>query len=314
MKTYLISQNQIKQYLLALIVAIFGVFFLGYYIGAQQYTPVAIINQVDKSADIDNNKVESKPIEAEVLSAKNTKGKNGQSTRAENKKNESTKKNKKSENKKSNSKKSDKRSSEKNRKQEEKTKKSEKKKTDKSVKKESSKKTTKKDKEKPKATTKKRTDTKQTKTGKKPENARQGNRQSTGKTASSSKNVKNNGASAQSGQKQLRTAAPVIPGAISGDLPATPIAPGTSADQLAGNKRHYSIQAGMFASKVNAASFINKLAEKNFEAYVSDFISTSGTVKYNVRVGRFEQRDQARELLREFQKSFSSPAYVVITN
>jgi len=77
--------------------------------------------------------------------------------------------------------------------------------------------------------------------------------------------------------------------------------------------RVYSIQAGMFASEANARSFIEKLAEKKFDAYVSDFVSTSGAIKYNVRVGRFEQRDQARVLLRDFQKSFSSPAYVVIT-
>ncbi|VAW73519.1 hypothetical protein MNBD_GAMMA10-2294 [hydrothermal vent metagenome] len=79
-------------------------------------------------------------------------------------------------------------------------------------------------------------------------------------------------------------------------------------------QRSYSIQAGMFASKVNARSFIDKLAEKNFKAYVSNFVSTSGAVKYNVRVGRFEQRDQARVLLRKFQQSFSSPAYVVISD
>jgi len=79
------------------------------------------------------------------------------------------------------------------------------------------------------------------------------------------------------------------------------------------NKRIYSIQAGMFASKANAESFIGKLADKKFEAYVSEFQSTSGTVKYNVRVGRFDEREQARTILKEFQKSFSSPAYVVIT-
>ena len=84
----------------------------------------------------------------------------------------------------------------------------------------------------------------------------------------------------------------------------------TSADP---DKRYYSVQAGMFASKTNAMSFIEELAEKQFEAHVTDFVSSSGATKYNVRVGRFEERNQARELLREFQKSFSSPAYVVIT-
>jgi len=78
-------------------------------------------------------------------------------------------------------------------------------------------------------------------------------------------------------------------------------------------KKVYSIQAGMFASEANANSFIDKLAAKQFDAYVSSFMSSSGTTKYNVRVGRFAERDQARLLLKEFQKSFSSPAYVVIT-
>ncbi len=86
-----------------------------------------------------------------------------------------------------------------------------------------------------------------------------------------------------------------------------------TAQAAATNRRYYSIQAGMFASKANAMSFIEELAEKNFEAHVSDFVSSSGATKYNVRVGRFEERNQARELLREFQKSFTSPAYVVIT-
>ncbi len=84
-------------------------------------------------------------------------------------------------------------------------------------------------------------------------------------------------------------------------------------DQSSVNKRFYSVQAGMFASKNNAMGFIEELAAKDFEAYVTDFVSSSGTTKYNVRVGRFEERNQAREVLREFQKSFASPAYVVIT-
>jgi len=78
-------------------------------------------------------------------------------------------------------------------------------------------------------------------------------------------------------------------------------------------KRYYAIQAGMFASEANANSFIERLKTKQFDAYLSDFISSSGATKYNVRVGRFEQREQARVLLNEFQKSFSSPAYVVIS-
>jgi len=76
--------------------------------------------------------------------------------------------------------------------------------------------------------------------------------------------------------------------------------------------RAYSIQAGMFASKNNAQSFVEKLSAEKFEAYVTDFVSSDGAVKYNVRVGRYEERDIAREKLKEYQKFFSTPAYVVI--
>lgn len=90
------------------------------------------------------------------------------------------------------------------------------------------------------------------------------------------------------------------------------IPPPSSTQNTQPIKRIFSIQAGMFASKSNAESFIEKLAAKNFEAYVSGFESSGGSTKYNVRVGKFENREKARELLKEFQKSFSSPAYVVI--
>lgn len=80
----------------------------------------------------------------------------------------------------------------------------------------------------------------------------------------------------------------------------------------ASNQRVYSIQAGMFASKTNAQSFIEKLTEKDFAAYVAEFVSSDGAVKYNVRVGHFPSREQARERLKEYQQLFSTPAYVVI--
>ena len=86
----------------------------------------------------------------------------------------------------------------------------------------------------------------------------------------------------------------------------------SGSDDGSSGQRIYSIQAGMFASETNANSFIEKLSAKQFDAYVSSFVSSSGAIKYNVRVGKFEQRDQARVLLDEFQKTFSSPAYVVI--
>ena len=75
----------------------------------------------------------------------------------------------------------------------------------------------------------------------------------------------------------------------------------------------YSIQTGMFSNENNAKAFIEKLSLKNFDAYTNDFVSSSGAIKFNVRIGKFSSREQARELLKEFQKSFSSPAYVVIS-
>lgn len=80
----------------------------------------------------------------------------------------------------------------------------------------------------------------------------------------------------------------------------------------ASNQRLYSIQAGMFASKTNAQSFIEKLSEKNFAAYVAEFVSSDGAVKYNVRVGHFPSREQARDRLKQYHQLFASPAYVVI--
>ncbi len=78
-------------------------------------------------------------------------------------------------------------------------------------------------------------------------------------------------------------------------------------------EKYYSIQAGMFSNEVNANSFIEKLSAKKYDAYLVGFESSAGGTKYNVRVGKFESREAASELLDKFQKSFSSPAYVVIT-
>jgi len=97
------------------------------------------------------------------------------------------------------------------------------------------------------------------------------------------------------------------------DLASTASRKTEQVNDLEKSKRLYSIQAGMFASKNNAESFIKKLAEENFVAYVTDFVSTSGAVKYNVRVGYFDEREKAREKLKEYQKFFSTPAYVVIS-
>ena len=120
-------------------------------------------------------------------------------------------------------------------------------------------------------------------------------------------------ANKESASQPLKQTASSTETLVTQQAKANTMVDGAASKQQSQNKRIYSIQAGMFASKANAESFIGKLENRKFDAYVSEFQSTSGTIKYNVRVGRFDEREKARTLLKEFQKSFSSPAYVVIT-
>jgi len=79
-------------------------------------------------------------------------------------------------------------------------------------------------------------------------------------------------------------------------------------------KAQYSVQAGLFASRDNAVKFLDELLSNGFDAYLQDFVSTSGAVKYNVRFGRSEDRDLVQKRLEEFQQAFTTPAYIVIDN
>jgi len=74
----------------------------------------------------------------------------------------------------------------------------------------------------------------------------------------------------------------------------------------------YSVQAGMFAKKENAEKYADELKKRGFEAFVVDFISSSGKQKYNVRFGRFSQRNIASNKMAEYKKLFTTPAYIVI--
>lgn len=87
------------------------------------------------------------------------------------------------------------------------------------------------------------------------------------------------------------------------------VSPGT---QLTDKTQRYSIQAGMFESRDNALKFIDELKVSGFEAYLSDFVSSGGSVKYNVRFGGFEERQQVENELAAFKQKFSSPAYIII--
>ncbi|MDH5484394.1 MAG: SPOR domain-containing protein [Gammaproteobacteria bacterium] len=84
------------------------------------------------------------------------------------------------------------------------------------------------------------------------------------------------------------------------------------ATQATDKSQRYSIQAGMFEGRDNALKFIDELKTSGFEAYLRDFVSSSGSVKYNVRVGDFDERQQVEETLVTFKQKFTSPAYIVI--
>ncbi len=74
----------------------------------------------------------------------------------------------------------------------------------------------------------------------------------------------------------------------------------------------YSVQAGMFAKAENAGKYADKLKDSGFDAFVVDFISTSGKQKYNVRFGQFSQRKDAYNKMLEYKQLFTTPAYIVI--
>ena len=80
------------------------------------------------------------------------------------------------------------------------------------------------------------------------------------------------------------------------------------------NKRYYSVQAGLFANRENAVKYLDELLGNGFDAYLVDFVSTSGVVKYNVRFGRSEDRKTSRKRLSEFRQAFTTPAYIVMGN
>ena len=88
----------------------------------------------------------------------------------------------------------------------------------------------------------------------------------------------------------------------------------TTADNTDKKKPHYSVQAGLFASRDNAVTFLDELLSNGFDAYLLDFVSSSGDVKYNVRFGRSDDRDVTKKRLEEFRQAFNTPAYIVIGN
>lgn len=76
--------------------------------------------------------------------------------------------------------------------------------------------------------------------------------------------------------------------------------------------KNFSIQVGAFASQENAQKLVDEIKAKGFEAYISEYVSTKGVVKYNVRFGHFNEKTQARKRLDAFKQIFTMPAYVII--
>ena len=86
----------------------------------------------------------------------------------------------------------------------------------------------------------------------------------------------------------------------------------STTDAATSSQTMYSVQVGMFASQENAQKLVNELQGKGFDAYMKDFISSSGETKYNVRFGNYPERTAVREKLAEYKQLFTTPAYIVI--
>ncbi len=76
------------------------------------------------------------------------------------------------------------------------------------------------------------------------------------------------------------------------------------AGAVEGGSGPWSVQLGSYAEKKVAASLVNKLKDKDYDAYVTA-LSVKGKALSRVQVGRFEQRaeaDKLRETLRKTEK------------
>jgi cell division protein FtsN len=289
MNAFVIDEEQIKKVGIVIVGAVVIAFISGYYLGSKNSSVVEEHNQTEQQKEVLEPVNESQPVVTSLN--KSSKAKDSKATK------NNTPKNKVSKNKE-------------NRKKISKNKDTK----DKSAKNKAlNSKGKAKDKTKTKTKTTK-TATKAVKSEKPSKNKLDANKTPNSKKLATSKNTKidktqNNVKNSVSENKPLINKKNTDLVVAKAETKST----GVSESEPVLDEKVYSIQAGMFSSEKNAKSFIEKLSVKKFDAYVSDFVSSSGVIKYNVRVGRFAKRDQARQLLKEFQKSFSSPAYVVIT-
>ncbi|VAW61494.1 hypothetical protein MNBD_GAMMA08-2129 [hydrothermal vent metagenome] len=280
MNAFVINEDQIKTAGFVLLAVIVVSFLSGYFLGVSVSTSVNNEMQQVKKGGVSNvsEAVAIKPVINNVVESKNK-----DSEKIDKKNKSQNKKDKKIDKKEIKKKKEDKKVSAKN----------------KTPKKPEAKKTA--EKKKPKKVEKKKTVTNQVVSNKKSQEKKAQNKK---------KDAKQNAVSEKEKNKETKETKAKKSEVSAKDKTKKLTDPKSDIAQT--NERMYSIQAGMFTSETNANSFIEKLAAKEFNAYLSGFVSSSGATKYNVRVGKFKQRDQAREVLKDFQKAFSSPAYVVI--
>ncbi len=74
----------------------------------------------------------------------------------------------------------------------------------------------------------------------------------------------------------------------------------------------FSIQVGVFDRQENAQTLVDEIKTKGFDAYISEYVSSKGFAKYNVRFGHFTERAEGRKRLDAFKQHFSLSAYIII--
>ena len=99
---------------------------------------------------------------------------------------------------------------------------------------------------------------------------------------------------------------PVGPASSDADADSDPAQDNSSAQAFA-------VQVGMFANRDNAQKLVYELIDNGYDAYMDEFVSTSGELKYNVRFGRYADRASVQSRLAEYKQAYNSPAYIIIT-
>ena len=98
-------------------------------------------------------------------------------------------------------------------------------------------------------------------------------------------------------------------------LPVGPASSDADADPAQDNSsaQAFAVQVGMFANRDNAQKLVYELIDNGYDAYMDEFVSTSGELKYNVRFGRYADRASVQSRLAEYKQAYNSPAYIIIT-